>query len=210
LNYHLKDLSQAFAPDKWRVLGVPLADFCEGHRLLLARVNSPFLRNDTREVTITREDLVRAVLICAGTYEQGCEFIHRDAANRLLFKEKRLAWGTAWQARFDRGYIQRNAEAFAKYQQEADRLPAGIWRTKTEDPKKAKTIHTPAPLLNILELGKQVNLAPSQVLNLPLRAITIIRYGILSLPGDGYEPIIEWGHPDLMQKLAEKEAAANG
>lgn len=186
-------------------MGVPLADFCDGHRLLLARIASPFLI-DEAEAKITREDLVRAVLICSRSYEHGAEFVARDAAGKLTFREKRFAFSVAWQSRFDRSLIQRNAEAFAQYMQEADRLPAGIWRK--DDPKKVVTTHTPAPLLNILELGKAANLTPSQVLNLPLRAATIMRYGILSIPENGQ--IIEWGQPDLMRKLAEKEAAANG
>lgn len=141
--------------------------------------------------------------------EQGAEFLGRDYAGKLTWKEKRFAWGVAWQSRFDKSFIQRHAEAFADYVQEADRLPAGIWRTQgSAKSGPPKTTYTPAPLINILDLAA-LGLTPSQVLNLPRRAATMLRYGILSLPDNG--SVIQWGHPELMDKLAAKEKeAANG
>jgi hypothetical protein len=195
----LRDVANAFCPDKWTILGIPLADFCDGHRLLLALSGVTDL---TR-----KEDLIRAVLICSRDWEDGCKFLHADARGKLSLRDRIFSWRISLAAILDRSYVAKNAKAFEQYMDEADRLPAGICRAREEDKTKVATIFTPAPLLNILDLCK-FGLTQSQVLNMPLRASKILRYAELSLPENG--KVIEWLHPAITLALEKRKAAAHG
>lgn len=76
---------KAVLPKPAVCLKLPLRPFSIGHYLLLARARSPFVYGDRAP---TFSDLMEAVFICAGTFEEGRR-LHEDPLARL----KIWIWG---------------------------------------------------------------------------------------------------------------------
>lgn len=110
---------RAAFPELYRVLGLPLRPLSIGHYMLLENEDSPFVSEIPRQAE--EKDLIRAVAICAQTYEKALESLNTEAGARrltkwitslypgLCFWRKPVDW--EWKYILFADYVQRSIEA---------------------------------------------------------------------------------------------------
>jgi len=193
-----QDYAEACNPGKWKILGLPLADYCEGHKLLLKRAGSPLVCGGA----VDGSALVFALLICARSYEDGQVF----SARGLSLKHKLLTCLVGLADCIIPRFVYNRAEAIAQYIQEAERLPKGIFRRQMRpDGKPQEVTHAPSALVFESDLCNHYGCSLSEVMNMPMRKATFLRYRLLEL-----DEIIRWRAPWMGDPPKKEAEAANG
>ena len=189
------DYAEACNPDRWKILGVRLKPFCEGHRLLLKRIGSPFVNGGA----VNGLAFLSALMICSMSYEKGQKFV----AGRRSIKAIILTIFVALVGSILPSFLNRRAEALANYMQEAERLPKGIFRsTFGPDGKPVEKTHAPAALVFESDICNHYHCSFSEVMNMPMRKATFLRYRLLET-----DKLIRWRAPWMGQPPKQTEAA---
>jgi hypothetical protein len=121
-NYHF---AIAATQATTRVMRLDLLPFSIGHKILLERIQSPFLAADTAPA---REDLIKAVLICSRTYRENITetegFVFRFKVKTWLRRCRKLVWAREL-ANF-RDYITQGSLC-PRIKPEGGRAPGSPW-----------------------------------------------------------------------------------
>lgn len=196
------DYAEARNPDRCKMLGLVLKPYCEGHRTNLRRISSPFVCGGP----VSARDLFLAIMICAQTWEDGELFL----ARKLSLFSKHLLFAITIVECFLPSFIRKRAEAVWNYIQEAERLPRGIFRSKTHAGEPAKpdgsaaTVTYAPKAVCLLDLCNHYHFTQSHVMNMPAREATILRYRLQELDG-----LLRW-RPPYYDTPPQKEEVSNG
>jgi hypothetical protein len=198
-----RDFADAEIPDVWTIFGITLNHFCEGHKIVLRRIGSPFECGGE----IRGRDLATALLICSLRYEDADWFI---SLKKLPFRARMFIRLIAFCEALNPTFVRARIDAFSQYIEEAERLPKGILRKKTPDGQPATSDGRPAELtyapqaLIQFDLCHHFGWSRSEVLNMPLRAVTMARYRLLEI-----DKFVRW-RPAYYDAPPLKEEATNG
>jgi hypothetical protein len=174
------DFAVSLHPDRWRILGLKLEHYCEGHRINLKRVGSPFVNGGP----VSGPDLILALLICSRSWERGQAIIERRISLLRVLLTCVVALGDCIIPRFSYN----RSEALAQYIQEAERLPRGIIRESLgPDGKPVQKTHAPIALVFFSDISSHYHMTLGKFMNLPLRATTFLRYRLLEI-----DKLIRW------------------
>lgn len=193
-----RDYAEACTPDVWKILGLKLLPYCEGHKQLLKRIGSPFAVGGL----VDAGDLVSALLICSRSYEDGQRFISKRRAIRGVVT---ILFATI-AGIFYPNFIKVRAEALDKYIQESEKLPRGIFRNQFgPDGKPAEKTYAPSALVYESDLCNHFHCTVSEVMNMPMRKATFLRYRLLE-----FDKLIRWRAPWMGQPQKQSSEASNG
>lgn len=193
-----RDYSEAAIPDIWRIFGIALNPFCEGHRILLARIGSPFVTGEP----IKGLDLALMLMICSRDYSSGCKFVSRST---LSAKTRFLSRLIAFCEALNPIWIRARIKASIQYIEESERLPKGILRKQTSpDGKPIELTYAPNALI-LFDLCHHFGWSVDYVLNMPLRAATMARYRLLEI-----DKLIRWRPAYYDAPPVKEQEATNG
>ncbi len=106
------------------VLGMRLRPFCLGHLFLMKRLDIPFSSDDP-DTTATPWDLMRAVIVCSMTYEQGLEFIYNEnpfkhntlenLLTTLTGKTYAVRWFNQWNRKLAKAFKSKKLDAIEEF-----------------------------------------------------------------------------------------------
>lgn len=193
-----QDYAEACNPDKWKILGLPLSDYCEGHKQNLKRISSPFICQGS----IDGAALVSALLICSRTWEQGQKLIARKPS----FKTRMFVRLVATLESLNPQFIARRSSAFLQYIEEAEKLPKGIFRSQLKpDGKPIEKTHAPLALIYESDLMNHYHCTLSQLMNWPSRKLVFMRYRLLEL-----DKLMRWRPAYYDAPPVKDQEAANG
>jgi hypothetical protein len=148
----------AEVPGRHTVFGVRLKPFCIGHALLLQRQNNPLGLEAIEWSEVGKFDLLEALLICAGTFEESLRWIDsRRGAVWLWWNGRRLM-------RMSEREFTAGCAYFERYLQLGNSLP-GFW----EDPR-AKAPRRGAPWMVQLKVAlmAELHVTETAAMNYPV------------------------------------------
>jgi hypothetical protein len=139
------------------VLGRKLHPFCLYDVLKLYLANSPFLGSESAEtISVRREDLVLAVIICSTPFDSFVE------ATRVSFGLKRIA-REFWLRRCRKMPLQLEVDKFLAYMRDFYAPPV-MWT----DRDSVSKIGAPWPLACAVNLLRNTNLPKTEIWTMPL------------------------------------------
>lgn len=154
----------AAIPEQWEILGLKLRPFSLGHVILLHRIGSPFLGEESSRSAF--DDLALAVLLCSETYENGLAILNEPHLPKLLNNwADRLTGMNRWSVRH--GFrkakpIEFAAPAieFSDYIREHSKIPNYDF-----NPADFRELHCPEPQLVKVTLMRDMHFTEAELLD---------------------------------------------
>lgn len=192
-------LYEAAVPEDFYLLGHKLLPLSVGHLILLHRIKSPFVSDETAgQAEIS--DLALAVLICSMTFEDGVSMFKSGRAQDYAKSwGKRVAGG--WLPWTRRAIIWPEKFAlFCEYIKGGTQMP--VWKVSSGCESGCGPVNLPSFQVVKVELMRKTSLTESQILNRPW---SLCLYDFLTIRAmDGQVDIIDSDvFNDAMKKGAE-------
>jgi hypothetical protein len=175
------------------IAGLRLLPFKVGHKLLLQRLRSPFAVGGT----VDAGQLFTAAHICSRSYDQAARELYQAPLLTRL-RARAWVWKMGWRATRDRSFVPTHAQALLDYIRAAEANPKNVFIKES-----APRTHVPLIPLLIEELAAY-NYTPEQVLELPMRKATFLRFQLLVKPDSG----VNW-RESWMDRIPQREESAH-